>query len=675
MLLSTATIIGFLAAQNEAREMSDRRAGRAADRGAAALATEVERVILRFQAAGVLLDDAGAPGVDVFTPFARSLLRAGDIQGLLLVQEDATGVGRGFSVLASMPGGRSITAVELRADPIRRAAIEAALSSGEPAISATGPLVDHTGRGFTVAYPVSGSRPSVALVTGLPQEQIEALVRASVGTDEAVALVDDDQTVFGPTFGRRDRIATAEVDVGGRQWTVVVRSDDNADLTTALLLAAGGAAAILAMAALALVTRRNQRSLGRANDLLSTGEQRSLAVQDLAGRLAQALTGEDVITALVLHLPAAVGAGSAALATADDTGVLELAAPTGPGGRRGDAVALANASESELLASTILHHAPAWLSSPLAWRDDPAVMTLAAGGDALALLPLVANDVTGALAVSYRQVHIFGDQEKSLLQTVALLAGHALARGKEYDTQRKAALAFQREALPTELPDIDGLTVAARYRPAAVRDTVGGDWYDVLVIDERRVVLVVGDVVGHGILAAATMGRLRTAFQVIASMSTDPGAMVRAMSHQVDFIPNAFCTTMVCAVVDLDTGSMTWCRAGHLPPVAVGRAGATLLDGRGLAPLGVAPNADAPVHHHDLGAGGLVVLYTDGVIERRGESIDEGLRRITLVAENLGDLHPTAFADALIEALVPAADQHDDVAVLVVRYDGPVARD
>jgi serine phosphatase RsbU (regulator of sigma subunit) len=296
---------------------------------------------------------------------------------------------------------------------------------------------------------------------------------------------------------------------------------------------------------------------------------------------------------------------------------------------------------------------------------------LAADGWAMAVLPLVVDDVLGLLAVSYGRVHTFVEEERDLLLTVGVLAARAFARGRRYDDEHRAALAFQRSALPRELPSIQGLTIAARYEPGSHHAAVGGDWYDVIALGDDRVALLVGDVVGHGIVAAAAMGRVRTAFQTIAPLRPDPGAMVQTIGRQVESIPDAVCSTVLCLIVDLRSESIRWCRAGHLPPMLLRSGQAQLLDGIGLPPLGVGLELEPTVHHEPLTRGDVIVLYTDGVIERRDESIDDGFERLKLVGEALADLGPEDLCKALVEALVPADEQTDDVAVLVVRFDGP----
>jgi serine phosphatase RsbU (regulator of sigma subunit) len=438
------------------------------------------------------------------------------------------------------------------------------------------------------------------------------------------------------------------------------------DFTVAWSVAIGGGIAIVGLLVLLVITLRHQRRLRATNDELLENEARSRALQEVTGRLARVLTSHEVAEALLDHLPAAVGAKSSAVAVVNDAGDLELLERE----PMGDDLVI-EPVEGSVIAEVLDLGIPAWLPSPLGWRGDVVADQLAAGGWAMAVLPLQADDVRGLLAVSYARVHTFVEEERALLETIGVLAARAFARGRRFDAEHRASVAFQRTALPAELPDIDGLTVAARYRAGAIRAAVGGDWYDVFDLGDERAALLVGDVVGHGMDAAVAMGRLRTGFRMIAAIRREPGAMVQAVSHQVEAIPNAMCSTVLCAVVHLPTGTMDWCRAGHLPPLLLRDGEAELLDEEGVPPLGVAPDLRPPVHRLVLMPGDVVILYTDGVIERRYETIDDGFDRLAVVGADLADLEPDELADALLEALVPLEEQTDDVAILVIRYDGP----
>lgn len=703
-VLIVGTAAGVVLARQRAVDAVEDRARRAAESGAALLEIEMREVAAALSGAAAVVRDDGSLDVEVFLAFAGDPLAGAEDRELALIDiipaaergafEARTGSpisvvderGR-ISMAPAAPTYDAVLSVEpdlpghafvgwdVRSDPARRAVFDAAAQTGTAAV---GPVVDLTGDGSTLVLAVrpivdASGEVQAFVATGIPVARALETIETPAGSGAPVSLVEGDTLVSGEEIRDLDVAASVPVDLPQGDWRVVVGRASGPGLALAWLVGGGGGIAILTMGALVFVTERHQRRLARANALLTANEVRSLAVQVVTGRLARVLGGGDVAAVLVDHLPAAVGARSAVVATRHRSGRLEvIERESGLNGRsegrelRLVPVPAAGSAIEGVLAS----RQPAWLSSPLGWRGDEAAAALAGDGSALALLPLLAEDVSGVLAVSYPQLHIFGDDEQALLQTVGVLAAQALARGRRYDAEHQTAVAFQQAALPDALPEVHGAAIAARYRPATHGATVGGDWYDVLVLDEDRILLVVGDVVGHGMVAAAAMGRLRTAFQTIVPFGADPGFMLRAISQQVATIPDAFCTTVVCVVLDLLTGDVTWSRAGHPPPLVLGASGPNLLDARCLPPLGVTADVPAPMHHHVLDPGDVLVLYTDGLVERRDESLDQGFHRLGAVAEQLLDLEPEELSDALVEALVPAEDQTDDLAVLVVRFDG-----
>lgn len=701
-VLMVGTAAGVVLARARAVDQVQDEARQAAESGAALLEVDVREVAAGLGGAAAVIAPDGSLDRDVFRAYASDPLAGSAERELALIDivpgaerpayearagAPMTAVGeRGrlspapaeavhhpvLSVEPDLPG-RAFVGWDIGSDPERRAVIEAAERTRAAAV---GPVTDRTGDGSTlllVARPLVDASDQIRgyLATAIPVARLQDTI-ATPGGGAPVVLAEGDRIITGDELAERGTVASARVDLPTGDWRVLVGRASGPDLALAWLVGAGGGIAILTMAALVFVTERHQRRLARANALLSANEVRSLAVQVVAGRLARALGGGDVAAALVDHLPAAVGARSAVVATLHRSGRLQVIEHKA-GDDEGDAREprlLPIPEVGSVVEGVLARREPAWLSSPLGWRGDEAAGSLAGDGNALAVLPLLAEDVSGVLAVSYPRLHIFGEDEQALLQTVGVLAAQALARGRRYDAEHETAVAFQRAALPDALPDVDGAAIAARYRPATHGATVGGDWYDVLVLDEHRILLVVGDVVGHGMVAAAAMGRLRTAFQTIVPFSADPGSMLRAVSQQVASIPDAFCTTVVCAVLDLRTGDVAWSRAGHPPPLVVGADGPTLLDAPCLPPLGVTADATGPVHHHLLAPGDVLVLYTDGLVERREESLDQGFHRLGAVTEQLLDLDPAEMSEAIVEALVPAEDQTDDLAVLVVRFLG-----
>ena len=705
LILGTAA--GVAVARDRAVDDVEERATRAATNAAALLEIEVRQVAAGLGGAGAVIGPDGELDVEVFRSFARDPLSGEEVRGLALIDvvladerdDFEARIGRTITstdergqlrpappapvhhpVLRMHPdvAGGAELGFDFGADPTRRAVLEAAQRTRATAVGGVVEVAGDVGTVVTVVRPLLDGDDEVQgfVATGIPVDRLEDTIRAAGVAGAPVALVDGDTLIAGDALRHPDEATVAEVDVPSGSWLVLVGPGPEPDLTVSWLVAGGGGVAILAMAALVFVTERHQRRLARANALLATNEERSRAVQAVAGRLARALGGGDVATALVDHLPAAVGARSAVVATVDSAGRLGIierdpGAGAGEGdGRATEVRQLAAPVTGSVVEDALAQRTPAWLSSPLGWKGDDVATVLAGDGQALAVLPLLAEDVTGVLAVAYPRFHIFGDDEQELLQTVGVLAARALARGRRYDTEHETAVAFQRTALPDALPVVAGATIAARYRPATHGATVGGDWYDALVLDDDHVLLVVGDVVGHGMVAAAAMGRLRTAFQTIVRFTADPGLILQAINQQVLSIPDAFCTTVVCVVLDLATGELVWSRAGHPPPLVLDGDGRELLDAPCLAPLGVVDDAVAPVHHRVLAAGDVVVLYTDGLVERRTEALDQGFRRLSAVAAQLADLDPEELSDALVEALVPSEEQTDDLAVLVVRYDG-----
>lgn len=664
------TLAGTVLARRDAIHRADDRLEMAADRGGVLLESELRRDIDSLAGAATIVGPDRQLSVATFERFADDVLALGALDDLTLLAVD--GAGTGFEVLAVRPEGAEGPPVgtAFGPDSAQHEVLTAALGSDEPTISWELDLGGEAGPGMAVAHPIidrgaMGAAPRGLVITRVPVDRLlDALVPA-LGEGYAASVAVGDAVVLGPPVEEEDRSASVDVAVVDEPWTLTVAGGPGVDLTLARFVAIAGAAALLALVALVTVTERHQRRLARANALLATGQERTRAVQDVAGRLARALSGDDVVAALVDHLPTAAGAASVVVAIRDGAGdLVQLSA--GPEPDPSD-LRLPVEGTGSIVEATVLAREAAWLSSPLLWRDDEAVAALAGEGWAVALLPLAADDVAGVLAVSYPRVHLWDDDERALLETVGVLASRALARGRRYDAEHQAALAFQRAALPGQLPSVEGLAIAARYRPGAQRATVGGDWYDVLVLDDQHVLLVVGDVVGHGMQAAAAMGRLRTAFQAIAPLRGDPGHLVQAVSQQVALIPNAFCTTVVCAVIDLASSTMRWARAGHPPGLLLAGGSARLLDEPGLPPLGVRPEVEPTVHEEHLAPGDVLVLYTDGVVERRDEPLDASLQRLRVVAEALADLEPEDFSDALLEALVPEAEQLDDVALLVVQ--------
>ena len=236
--------------------------------------------------------------------------------------------------------------------------------------------------------------------------------------------------------------------------------------------------------------------------------------------------------------------------------------------------------------------------------------------------------------------------------------------------EHEVALQLQRSLLSGELPGGEDVEVGVTYQPAVRGQEVGGDWYDAFPLDAQGgVAAVVGDVVGRGITAAATMGQLRSAARALVSTGLGPADVLAGLDRYSRRYGVGEMATVVHAQVDLRAGRMRYACAGHLPPVLVepGRPPRYLQEGRSL-PLGVQP-ADAlrPDAAADLAPGALLVLYTDGLVERSNRPLEEGLVGLLGSIDELRGLAPGELTQVLAARLVDADARPDDVCVLAVR--------
>jgi hypothetical protein len=215
-------------------------------------------------------------------------------------------------------------------------------------------------------------------------------------------------------------------------------------------------------------------------------------------------------------------------------------------------------------------------------------------------------------------------------------------------------------------PLVDLPTIAARYLPAVAGLAVGGDWYDVIDVDSGRRALVVGDCVGHGLAAATTMAQLRIAARTLLVEGRGPAAALSALDTFSNSVEGAFCTTLVCAIFDSETRMLTYSRAGHPPPLLIHDGEAMWLEDATGLPLGVDVGRIRNDASRRTNEGDTLIMYTDGLIERRTESLTRGLERL---AEGALLLHPKQvqqIADDLLALLEPE-NTRDDVVLVVKR--------
>ena len=304
---------------------------------------------------------------------------------------------------------------------------------------------------------------------------------------------------------------------------------------------------------------------------------------------------------------------------------------------------------------------------PLIWaafRTD--ALKLAVGG---AIVATVANMATAANRGPFASIENVSPSgrlavAKVFLATILLVSWFFLIeaqRARRGDVEHEALALLRENVLPPDALELPDLRVVARYRPAEQLFALGGDWYDVITLPGGDIVLVVGDVVGGGLSAGLTMAQLRSAFRVTAG-SASLSEVLSRIDRFVLSVPGAFGASSACLRLSPTTGRFSVAVAGHPPPVVVSARGvATVVDVRPGPPLGVGgPRA---VTTGQLETDDTIVLYTDGLVERRGEMIDNGIDRLRAVLA-AQDLHDPAWPDVVIRDCLGGVSRRDDVALL-----------
>ena len=290
------------------------------------------------------------------------------------------------------------------------------------------------------------------------------------------------------------------------------------------------------------------------------------------------------------------------------------------------------------------------------WTADPLSIPL----------PL-ADRVTGAVGLWFADGPPgFDHDQRAAFVTAASQCAQALDRARLHQAEHEVAEVLQRSLLPARLPLLARLAGAARYTPAAEHAFSGGDWYDMLQVGDTAVALVVGDVVGHGPPAAAVMGQLRSVLAAHLLEGCPPAVALERLDRFAARVDGAVGSTCACLLLDWSTGALRWSLAGH-PPVLLVDGDDTRFLGDPGAVLGVHGRPPYAEGSTTVAPGSSIVLYTDGLVERRGEVLDTGLERLVGAARELAHLGPADLVTALAEAALGDQAPADDVALLVVR--------
>ena len=315
-------------------------------------------------------------------------------------------------------------------------------------------------------------------------------------------------------------------------------------------------------------------------------------------------------------------------------------------------------------------------AEPGASRAAHSLMTDAAMVIAVPLLG--PRGIKGVLAVGADGVtRKFSSADVELVEEVAARAGFALENASLYESMRSLALALQHSLLPSHLPTIDGVEVQVGYSAGDESD-VGGDLYDVMELSAGRVGIVIGDVQGRGAHAAAVMGQLRAALRAYAVLDEEPAEVLAHLDNLVQGLNEALLVTCVYAVFDPFTRECVLANAGHPPPLLAGAHGCHPMEVPPDVPLGVG-GVTFTDHAFTVAPGDTIFLYTDGVVEQRDRSVDEGVRDLCAALEEVldgigaggTDATPAALCRAALRSATGPAD--DDRAVLAMRTSvGPL---
>ena len=303
--------------------------------------------------------------------------------------------------------------------------------------------------------------------------------------------------------------------------------------------------------------------------------------------------------------------------------------------------------------------------------EEHLAMLRELGFSSVMIVPLRTGEATlGAITfVSAESGRIYGDEDLTFALELARHAALAIENSQRYRREHEAAVTLQRALLPERLPESDGFELAARYLPAGLGVEAGGDWYDAIDLGDGLLDVIIGDVSGRGIPAASIMGRLRTAVHAYALDRMPPAETAERVDRLLSGLEGEEMATMLLLRFDTSNHRAEFVRAGH-PPALVRDPGGEVYElngGGGSPPLGLMLERSRPSASHELEPGSMVLLYTDGLIERRGEVIDVGVERLKdAFRDTSDDLQPCL--DEIIEA-VAEDSAADDVAALLMRVN------
>jgi phosphoserine phosphatase RsbU/P len=392
-------------------------------------------------------------------------------------------------------------------------------------------------------------------------------------------------------------------------------------------------------------------------------EDRLRAIQSITDAALSRLDDQELLTELLDRTREALQADTAAVLLLDSpSGQLVATAAAGleEEVRQGVRIPVGRGFAGRIAAErrpVVLDHVDhTTVLNPILWSKgikSMAGVPMMSGGQVMGVLhvgSLTPRQFTGH---DIELLHLAGDRAAAAVQSITARA------------DRIAAAALQRSLVPSALPAVPGAEMAARYIPGS--GVVGGDWYDVFTLPSGELCVVMGDVAGSGLAAAVIMGRMRSALRAYALETRDPAEVLARLDRKMlHFEPNALATVLY-AVIEPTLDRMHVASAGHFPPVlACPGQPAEAADVAAGMLIGVIPGAQRPVSTVKIPPGALVCFFTDGLVERPGEVIDEGLGRL---CQAVAAVSPDTVCSAVMGALVGSEPARDDIALLVIRRE------
>jgi serine phosphatase RsbU (regulator of sigma subunit) len=442
------------------------------------------------------------------------------------------------------------------------------------------------------------------------------------------------ETHLAPLLQVEGRVDEVAVELRGRDGRVPV-----------LLTAVRRGDAIDVVLSSAQERSRYERELLAARGAAEAAEARARSLHEATGPLSAVASTDAVVGALLMAATGPLGALGATYWEAGADGVLSLHSTWGEGADASAVPPLVRAGRST--GARLVH--------------------------GRAVLPIRGmSGLHGVLSLAERSGPAVDALDMELLSAVGRQAGLALDRAHLYERSALVAHELQQSLLTAETPRDPRFVVATAYRPGVETLEVGGDWHDAFMADDGILSVVVGDVVGRGLGAAIAMGQLRSAVRALAGPRGTPTLLVERLDRFVQQVEAAATATLAYGEVHLDSGRVCYVCAGHLPPVVIPAVGDPYLawDGRS-APLGLTLPGGRPEGELTLRPGDQLLLYTDGLIERRARPLGDGLDALLAVASELRHLPATELVDTLTARLLIDERSADDVCVLLLRWCGP----